>query len=63
MSVGTVQDISVIVFKLLVSVVISGANCWQEQSVWMSVSINECAGCWRELLGLLLSLWPFSFCS
>ena len=52
-----------IVFNDVVSAVISGANCWQEQSVWMSVSINECVGCWRELLGLLLSLWPFSFCS
>ena len=28
----------------------------------MSISMNECVGCWTELLGLLLSLWPFSFC-
>ena len=52
-----------IVFNDVVSVVISGANCWKEQSVWMSVSINECADCWRELLGLLFSLGLFSFCS
>ena len=52
-----------IVFNDVVSVAISGANCWQEQSVWMLVSINECVGCWREPLGLLLSLWPFSVCS
>ena len=48
-SVGIVEDISVIVFDDVVSVVISGANCWQELSLWMSVSINECVGCWREL--------------
>ena len=52
-----------IVFNDVVSVEFSGANCWLEQSVWMSVSIKECVGCWTELLGLLLSLWPFSFCS
>ena len=50
-----------VVFNDVVSVVTSGANCWQEQNVLMSVSFNKGAGCWRELLGLLLPLWPFSF--
>ena len=45
-----------VVFKDVVPVVILGANCWQEQKVLMSASLNEGAGCWRELLDLLLSL-------
>ena len=42
-SVVTVRDISVVVFNLvdLLAVVILGANCWQEQSVLMSASVNE----------------------
>ena len=49
MSVGTVGDVSVAVFNDVVSVVISGANCWKEQRVLMSVSLNECTGCWRVI--------------
>ena len=62
-SVGTVEDISVVVFNDVVSAVISGANCWLEESVWKSVSINEYIGCLRVLFGLWLSFWPFSVCS
>ena len=51
-----VGDISVVVFNDVVSVVISDANCWEEHRALMSVSLNEGAGCWRELLVLLLSL-------
>ena len=61
-SVGTVGDISAVALTDKVSVVFFGANCWEEQRVLMSVSLNEDAGCWRELLDLLLSLWSFSFC-
>ena len=51
-----VGDSSMVVFNDVVSVVISGANCWEERRALMSVSLNEGAGCWRELLDLLLSL-------
>ena len=55
-TVGTVGDISAVALTDQVSVVFFGANCWEEQRVLMSVSLNEGAGCWRELLDLLLSL-------
>ena len=42
-------DISVVVFNNVISVVISGANCWQENRVLMSVLLNEITGCWGEL--------------
>ena len=60
--VGTIGDVSVVVFNDVVSVVISGANSWEKQMVLMSVSLNGGAGCWSELLDLLLPLWSFSFC-
>ena len=61
-SVGMVGDISVVVFNDVGSAVFSGANCSQEQRVFMSLSLNEGAECWRELLDLLLPFWPFLFC-
>ena len=57
----TAGDISLVVFNDVVPAVISSANCWQERRVLMSVSLNEGAGCRRELLDILLSLWLFSF--
>ena len=57
--VGTIGDVSVVVFNDVVSVVISGANSWEKQMVLMSVSLNGGAGCWSELLDLLLPLWSF----
>ena len=58
---GTAGDISLVVFNDVVSVVISSANCWQERRVLMSCLLSESAGCRRELLDMLLSLWLFSF--
>ena len=43
--VGTIGDVSVVVFNDVVSVVISGANSWEKQMVLMSVSLNGGAGC------------------
>ena len=43
-SVGTVGDVSVVVFSNVVSVIISGAKCWEKQSVLMSISLNNGVG-------------------
>ena len=53
---GTVGDVSVVVFRNVVSVIISGAKCWEKQSVLMSISLNNSVGYWSELLDLLLPL-------
>ena len=41
---GTVGDVSVVVFSNVVSVIISGAKCWEKQSVLMSISLNNGVG-------------------
>ena len=51
-----------VVFNDVVSVVISGANCWENQKELKSVSLNGGAACWSKLLDLLLSLRSFWFC-
>ena len=51
-----------VVFNDVVSVVISGANCWENQKELKSVSLNGGAACLSKLLDLLLSLRSFWFC-
>ena len=41
---GTVGDVSVVVFSNVVSVIISGAKCWEKQNVLMSISLNNGVG-------------------